>query len=174
MGIHVNKRINTQVHSEETRAKIGIASKVRANTKFPCEYACGLEGNKATLAKHIKSVHTFVCKVPSCILGPHKARGFCLFHWNIDTSMHRFGLTIFDYYQMYEDQNGKCLICQKDGFRKREGNLTNGMDVLCVDHCHDTGKARGLLCSLCNTALGYFRDSSESLLRASKYLEGTL
>lgn len=39
-----------------------------------------------------------------------------------------------------------------------------------VDHCHETGQVRGLLCNLCNQALGLFKDSPELLARATAYL----
>jgi hypothetical protein len=44
--------------------------------------------------------------------------------------------------------------------------------VLCLDHCHKTGRVRGMLCPLCNTSLGGFRDSTTVLQRAIDYLGG--
>ena len=43
---------------------------------------------------------------------------------------------------------------------------------MCVDHCHETGRVRGMLCSRCNTALGVLGDNVEGLLRAVNYLRG--
>jgi hypothetical protein len=54
---------------------------------------------------------------------------------------HKYGLSIEDYEAMYERQGGKCALCGHP-------------DRLCVDHDHQTGRVRGLLCYLCNTALG--------------------
>lgn len=177
MGKHVNKRMNTQVHSEETRAKIGVASKERATTKLPCKYGCGLEGNSPTLGKHYKSVHTFVCIVPNCSNGPHKARGFCLHHWQIDVSLKPFGMTIFDYYELYEKQNGLCAICKMPGVRKREqiglGDSARAKEVLVVDHNHLVPTElsyRGLLCNNCNLGLGHFKDNPQLLINAVDYL----
>jgi len=56
-------------------------------------------------------------------------------------------------------QQGKCAICE------RLPSSTRSFDV---DHCHRTGRIRGLLCFLCNKGLGYFRES-EHLYRAGRY-----
>jgi RNase P subunit RPR2 len=57
---------------------------------------------------------------------------------------------------------GRCEIC---GTSDRQ----NGR-LLAVDHCHDTGKLRGLLCSNCNTVLGLAKEQPAILLRAAEYL----
>lgn len=59
-----------------------------------------------------------------------------------------FGLTVEQYQQMVENQNYVCLLC---GREERDSNRTR----LAVDHCHETGKVRGLLCGLCNRQLGW-------------------
>ena len=61
---------------------------------------------------------------------------------------------------MLEHQNECCLICNK-----------NDEKALCVDHCHKTGKVRGLLCNKCNKALGLFNDNIELIKVAASYLE---
>ena len=63
---------------------------------------------------------------------------------------------------MIADQKGKCAIC--------EAELDNGKHT-CVDHCHTTGKIRGLLCTRCNWALGGFKDNPVILHSAIKYLQ---
>ena len=75
----------------------------------------------------------------------------------------RFGITNDDYNQMYNDQNKKCLICG-------ESESANS-HRLAVDHCHESGKIRGLLCKACNVALGNFKDSIDNLKQAILYLE---
>lgn len=74
-----------------------------------------------------------------------------------------YGITFSEYMEMFNEQMGKCLICKRHqiDFKKR----------LFVDHCHTTGKIRGLLCQQCNMCLGGARDKIEVLLSAIKYLE---
>lgn len=71
-------------------------------------------------------------------------------------------LTVEEYQEMLENQNWLCAICGAD--RNKDGTR------LCVDHNHETGKIRGLLCHGCNTSLGKFKDSVELLQKAIDYL----
>ena len=74
----------------------------------------------------------------------------------------RFGLALGEYDQMIVDQMGMCAICS------REGNV--GGIALAVDHCHNTGKVRGLLCNPCNTSIGLLGDDATLVLKAAAYL----
>ena len=84
-----------------------------------------------------------------------------------------YGITVDNYYQMLENQNGGCGICgtKVPSFRKRK-YVTQ--EMFFVDHCHSTGKVRGLLCGKCNRGLGYFEDEPERLEEAVKYLRSSL
>jgi len=73
----------------------------------------------------------------------------------------KYGLTSDDYSMLLNEQNGMCRICSEP---PEEGK------VLHVDHCHKSGRIRGLLCLCCNTALGKFKDSPEVLERARDYV----
>ena len=73
-----------------------------------------------------------------------------------------YGITPEDYNNMFKEQKGCCAIC---GVHQSERKKR-----LAVDHCHKTGKIRGLLCSNCNTGIGNLRDSIELLEQAIKYL----
>lgn len=77
-----------------------------------------------------------------------------------------YKITEEQYWQMHADQNGVCLIC--GGRQKGRGAKNN---VLSVDHNHDTGKIRGLLCTNCNTGIGNLRDSIKLLKKAIEYLK---
>lgn len=76
----------------------------------------------------------------------------------------KFGLTRDELAKMLERQDGKCEICRKQ-IESLDGRGTH------VDHCHATGKVRGILCHNCNVGLGYFSDSIFSLARAIEYLQ---
>jgi hypothetical protein len=69
------------------------------------------------------------------------------------------------YQLMLIKQDFKCAICKQEN----NGRVTDKHFV--VDHCHDTGAVRGLLCHSCNTALGGFKDNPKSLRTAASYLE---
>lgn len=76
----------------------------------------------------------------------------------------QFGITEADYNRMLEEQKGKCKIC--------EGSPTNSkLRHFHVDHDHETGKVRGLLCNECNCALGLLKDSPTLLRRAADHIE---
>lgn len=68
------------------------------------------------------------------------------------------------YEQMLQAQNGCCAICKSKVSSSRTTRLF-------VDHCHETLKVRGLLCSSCNHGLGLFKDSPTVIKSALKYLE---
>lgn len=72
----------------------------------------------------------------------------------------RYGITEEEYYQMALEQGYRCKICNKEQVTRR----------FCVDHCHKTGRVRGLLCSSCNKMLGLAKDNQEILHQAIFYL----
>lgn len=78
-----------------------------------------------------------------------------------------YGITLEDYHKRRTAQGDRCGICRKK--RPPHGNKNKWFDV---DHCHRTGRFRGLLCKGCNTGLGRFGDSIEGLQAAIAYLTG--
>jgi len=74
-----------------------------------------------------------------------------------------YGVSLQQYERMHAEQDGRCAVCLRDVI------LHDKMTHL--DHCHVTGKVRGILCHFCNTALGKFGDNTEILKRAIDYLE---
>ena len=75
----------------------------------------------------------------------------------------RYGISIEEYNQLSESQNHACKIC--GSIDSRRGNK-----FLMVDHNHETGEVRGLLCSRCNSAIGLLEDNISHLQSAINYL----
>lgn len=75
----------------------------------------------------------------------------------------KFGMSLKDYQNMLDLQGGACAICK--GHSGKKGHRYH------VDHCHSTGKVRGLLCSRCNLLLGKAKDDVGILIAAVNYLE---
>jgi hypothetical protein len=74
-----------------------------------------------------------------------------------------FGITHEQYQEILVKQGGVCAICKK--YRLAPNRL-----FMPIDHCHTTGKIRGILCNGCNQALGIFEDSRDLLENAIQYL----
>lgn len=84
--------------------------------------------------------------------------------WKREDALRRaYGITRAEFDVLVEKQGNLCAICHGE----RNGPGT----VLHVDHCHTTGRVRGLLCSNCNRALGMFGDDPVRLRAAADYLE---
>lgn len=90
--------------------------------------------------------------------GKRYRRSKCNTCKNRAKQLRQYGMKAGDYERMYEEQEGKCQIC----------NIYH--TKLVVDHCHNTGNVRGLLCDPCNKGLGFFKDNSVYLQNAINYL----
>lgn len=77
-----------------------------------------------------------------------------------------YKITLEEYNKLLEEQNYSCAICNTKEEECYKGSGNN----LAVDHCHTTGKVRGLLCTSCNILLGNAKDKIEVLEAAIKYL----
>lgn len=80
-----------------------------------------------------------------------------------------YGLTPDQYEAMLAEQGGVCAICSRA--ERYIDARTGEPRKLAVDHCHDTGRVRGLLCGTCNRGLGQFEDDRSRLERAAEYLK---
>ncbi len=86
--------------------------------------------------------------------------------WNL---LNVYDLTPQQYTDMLREQGGVCAICggaETNAIRKSHTAAVR----MSVDHCHDSGKVRGLLCNRCNRAIGLFGDDPVVLRRAIAYL----
>jgi Autographiviridae endonuclease VII len=75
--------------------------------------------------------------------------------------MRFYGMTIEAYEALEQQQGGVCAIC--------EGPPLGRAIRLHVDHCHETGRVRGLLCGKCNTAIAFLGDNPNLLKRVADY-----
>ena len=155
--------MSSEYHKEyyqKNRVKLLNRSKKRAASATPEEV---LKRRKYMREYHAKNKEK------------HNEYGRNYYHNNRDKAyaanlMKEYGLTLDDYNQMLEEQNGVCKICHGTCThpQRREAG------TLCVDHCHTTGKVRGLLCNKCNTALGFLNDDLQTVKRMVDYLEDSL
>jgi hypothetical protein len=86
-------------------------------------------------------------------------------NWGLSASFARYlvrkyGITPGQYNEMLVRQEGRCAICRETPRHR-----------LCVDHDHETGQVRALLCKVCNLAIGYLKDDPDLFRRAADYLE---
>lgn len=140
-------------------------------------YRCKEEKSLDSFYRHKTYGHRYECKMCTSKQArayakgnPEKARA-----WNRasykrngrvwDMKRH-YGVTLEQYSAMYSQQAGLCKICLN------VEKVSNKR--LAIDHCHATGKVRGLLCSSCNNGLGRFKDNVASLENAIKYLKGEI
>jgi hypothetical protein len=78
----------------------------------------------------------------------------------------QYGLTELEYWDIHKKQNGKCGICG----RSPMCGVSNSIRNLVIDHCHNTNKIRGLLCTQCNVMLGMAGEKPEIFTKAIEYL----
>lgn len=72
-----------------------------------------------------------------------------------------YGITLAQWNVLFRAQNGQCAICKTTDY---------GTKGPMVDHCHETGQLRSILCHLCTLGLGAFHDNTGKLLAAADYL----
>jgi hypothetical protein len=80
----------------------------------------------------------------------------------------RYGITEEDYNRIFKEQNGVCKICGKEPYEHAKNKMSK---VLHIDHDHETGLVRGLLCSRCNGALGWYQKYRKEI---NKYIDSNL
>lgn len=88
-------------------------------------------------------------------------------HNKIQKLKSNYGISFEAYKRMLETQQNQCAICST----KIDGNVNSDELRAFVDHNHQTGKVRGLLCVHCNSIVGYCREDKLVLLQAIQYLK---
>ena len=109
-----------------------------------------------TNCNEIKNIEDFKNK------GKYKKFSFCNICHKKKIKAKYYGISVELYERLILEQNNLCKICKKPN--------SNGRD-LSIDHCHITGKVRGLLCNNCNVALGLLKENILVLEEAIRYLK---
>lgn len=127
---------------------------------------CRICKEKPSSKSHIKNgVQKYASYCSSCAWKKRTANngGKNLYYGNRESRLiKKYNITEQMYNDMLIKQHNCCMICKAD-----QKSLSK---PLVVDHCHTTGKVRGLLCNNCNLALGLFKDNQSILLEAIQYL----
>jgi hypothetical protein len=136
-----------------------------------CRYSCTKYRDKQQLTHgthHIKEADPVRRKGTCSICGPDTDirvrtgtdRWRCKEQIRRLSRLQSYGLSVMDYEELIMSQGNKCAIC-----------LNVFVTQPHVDHDHNTGEIRGLLCRPCNTGLGLFKDSPEYLSQALAYIK---
>lgn len=150
-----------QIYCCKTCLKASFREKFNKQITKTCRQ-CGKEF-KCTLAK-TKFTNCVFCSNECCAEHQRKPAGTRakddprrVKDWQLKS---QYGIRVEDYEKMLAQQEGKCLICGKKS------------ESLVIDHDHNTGVVRGLLCHHCNIGLGFLKDNANSLEAAIIYLRG--
>jgi len=157
-GITIGNAPKYVDYEDEMYKVLGISDKTENNGAllYECECkSCG--GTHLRNAKHLKQ------GVRSRDCDNYRSWNWTgLDRW--DAIVRRtYGITLEDYEKMLEEQCGGCKICGKT--EEQEGRR------LAIDHCHSSGKVRGILCSNCNQAIGLLNDDAEVIEKAAEYIK---
>ena len=125
-------------------------------TTIPCS-ACG------KLFKRYKSAKYCSDDCRNSIVRPRA------YEYDHAKKLKKLKLTLNDYQDMFEKQGGLCAICGSPETQRVKGTINR----LSVDHCHQTGKVRGLLCGSCNLGIGKFKDNWVLVENAMEYLQSS-
>lgn len=158
-----------------------------------CSADCSYEIQKLNVAR--RKFRIISCRHPECanLFRPRAAQRYCDLSCRIDDRkcstcgdtipldapgtknrycrlcerVKKYGITGADYKALLAEQDRRCRIC---GAEHHDG-VRDGMDSpLVVDHCHETGEVRGLLCPKCNMAIGLLGDDVATAQAAADYL----
>lgn len=139
------KQAEYRVNNPETWATWAVANAVHLRAKDAARYAANPEGEKArTRAWQLRNPYKYEAN-------------------NVRSNLRKYGITPEDKQALFDRQGGECAICRNP--------LKTGRTGMHIDHDHQTGAIRGLLCHLCNVMLGHFIDDPVLLEEAIGYLQ---
>lgn len=149
----IKEKLNRSFRSDrsDTNIKKALLAAKTGNTTFISENPCP----KGHFLKYINSNNCVECDK----LKTKERKDSQKTKWRRMYKL--YGITKDEYNNLITNQENKCLICNKNFTEKN----------VHVDHCHTTGKIRGLLCSKCNQGIGLFNESIDLIKKAIIYLE---
>lgn len=140
-----------------------ISTTIMTNATKTCS-KCG--ENKSKTEFHTKRASKDGC-TPQCKVcrseNYHVRRDDCLERQRNCDLTRKYGISSQEYNDLFQIQNGCCNICFKTLEEINER-------YFCVDHCHNSGVIRGLLCRKCNSGIGMFDDNPKILKSALEYI----
>ncbi len=140
--------------SKHTYSKSGLRPECKSCNKI--DYRNNLEEKKAYSKKYREEHREGLLEYFKRYRAENKQK-------YVERNLRQYGITQHEYNEILAYQDGKCAICKTE---KPKGHSNK----LYVDHDHKTGKVRGLLCSRCNSILGYCEDKEVVLMNAIAYL----
>jgi len=165
-GAPITAEIRTRVRVKADEcAEDGCAEPVKAKG------LCKMHYQRLLRHGHVKNRNRAkpfaICSIKTCDNHVY-ALGLCHPHYLKTRDWRSQGFTAQDYERLFEAQNGVCAICSKPEtvIDSRYGKTKD----LAIDHDHQTGAIRALLCSNCNRGLGLFNDDAALLAKAQSYV----
>ena len=162
-------------HVDQTGSKYGKLTLIEklneraknSSIKYRCKCDCGNEAKVAF--SQMSSGKTKSCGCLASVKGEQNhnwkhGKSKTREYYNESFMRTKYGLTSEKYNQMVENQGGVCAIC------KTKPNFNKWKKRFAIDHCHTTGRVRGLLCDACNRGIGMLKDDPSILENAIKYL----
>jgi hypothetical protein len=142
----------------------------RQQTIYMRRVVMGIDGSDPSLWVQTKDRNGLDCRRENLVIRKRYDE-----KWRETNLWRSYGITLDDYNKMLADQGGVCAICLvapgEKIVRKGSGRVPAVERRLAVDHCHETGQVRGLLCFECNIALGKLHHDQSNLRRAITYLD---
>lgn len=166
-GAPVVAEIKSRVHGRDPICTVDGCSKAeRANGLCDMHYMRVKRHGSTEFRDRSRSLKP--CGFPGCDR-PLLSNGYCQRHALRLRKLTEFGLTMEWFIETGTRQNWLCLICDQP----ETSVFVNSGEIreLAIDHCHEHGHARGLLCNNCNRAIGLLRDDPVVLRKAADYLD---
>lgn len=148
---NINQDSNTATCSVCGPIKIGRSRKIAGTIRFVCS------------SKTLEDRRKWIESKPEDY---KNSRRKATLKWAFKRDLEKYNITEEQYIELLTLQDNKCKLCSNE--LKKKSELSYRVGVL--DHCHSSGKLRGILCNDCNIGLGMFKDNIQTLKNAIDYL----